>query len=349
MADYVVPDETISTHKGGLGNMPQPYKGTAPAPRAASAAQAADLGLEQRVDVALAGVPGNAVVMQAPASQVLATDTMPSQLGATPAPTGGSPPAPLASPPPGMQTSPPPASPTEAAALAALRSQVGSLVQALHEKDRSWEQQMAEMRFNLEAAQASKAPVPQATYALPDGVDPTRAPTWGELNTALGYLVPNLNANAQAQAIRATWGVSQAEETEALASYPVLASIQTEPARTQKTLEAVRLLRARSAPARPTPASASASQPPPVTRPAAPTVPHTEYTSAPTMNDAPAPGALELAVAEFNVAEASIRTARNDAERKERLAALRRASERLKAAQGITDEMERTSSFHIRG
>jgi hypothetical protein len=57
---------------------------------------------------------------------------------------------------------------------------------------------------------------------------------------------------------------------------------------------------------------------------------------------------MEAAQAEWNAAEASIRTARNDAERRERLAALRRASDKLKQLQGITEEMERTSSFRIR-
>ena len=342
MADYVVPDETVSAHRGGLGTMPQPYTGNAPAPRNASPQMAADLGIETRTDVNLAGVPGNAVVMQGPRSEILTTDVMPSQLGATPQP------GQYAQPAPQMQVSPPPANPSQASELESLRSEVGRLVQALGTREAESQQRMAEMQFSLEAAQVPRTPAPQA-FALPPGINPDVAPTWEQLNGVLSYLVPAVQANAQAQAIRTTWGVTPDEETAAFNRFPVLSTIQSEPARTQKILEAVRLLRtAKGAPASSLPASAQALTPPLQTRPSAPTVPHTEFTSAPVQYDTPGPSGLDAAMAEYRAVEASIRTARNDAERKERLAALRQATERLKSLQGITDEMERTTPFRTR-
>ena len=340
MADYVVPDETHLSHRGALGNMPTPYKGTAPAPRQATPEMHEALGIQNELSIDLAGSPSIAHGQIQPSpTQVFSTDMRPSQLGATPLPGQEA---------PQMQVSPPPSNPSQASELASLRSEVGRLVQALGTREAESQQRMAEMQFSLEAAQVPRTPAPQA-FALPPGINPDVAPTWEQLNGVLSYLVPAVQANAQAQAIRTNWGVTPDEETAAFNRFPVLSTIQSEPARTQKILEAVRLLRtAKGAPASSLPASAQALTPPLQTRPSAPTVPHTEFTSAPVQYDTPGPSGLDAAMAEYRAVEASIRTARNDAERKERLAALRQATERLKSLQGITDEMERTTPFRTR-
>ena len=336
-SDYITPDETHPSHKGGMVSpIPAPYQGTAPQPRAASGEMLSSVGISTARDLELTGLPTGAVVMQANPTEIAQTNISPSQLG-DPQPA------------PSLQTSPPPARPTEAAELVELRSRVGSLVQALSAKDAEIDRRLAELKFSQEAAQVAQNRLQPQAFPLPPGIEPGQTPTWEQLSSFFSYAVPAVQADARAQAIRATWDVTFEEEQRALQAYPVLATIGTEPARTQKTLEAVRLLRqATQAPASPAPASALAFAPLPETRPGRPTVPHTEYISSPVSPDAPAVGAMELAIAEYNQVEASLRSARTDAERKERLLALRRASEKVDSLRGITDEMRRYSSFHER-
>jgi len=238
-----------------------------------------------------------------------------------------------------LQTSPPPANPEDAAELQRLRSEVGGLRDELGKRDEAHTQKLAELDLRMKmSAGAQPQAQRSAPMQLPPGLNAEDNPTWEQFNAVLNQVIPNVQAVAQAQAIRGVWDVTPAEEMAVLQEYPNLT--QTEPDRTRLIKEAALLKRPpKEEPAVPAPASVSTVAPPEVPeRPLGRTVPLKETGSAPAISDAPSESAMALAQAEYDAAA-------RITDKQERLTARKAAWNKLLALQGMTQNTIFTTPF----
>jgi hypothetical protein len=229
-----------------------------------------------------------------------------------------------------LQTSPPPPNPEEAAELQRLRSEVGGLRDELGKRTDAHKQQLKELELRMKMATGAHPQAQRpAPMQLPPELNAEDNPTWGQINAVLGQVIPNVQAVAQAQAIRSVWDVTPAEEMAVLQEYPHLT--QAEPERTRLIQEAALLKRPpKEAPAPPAPASVSTVAPPEVPeRPLGKTVPMRETEIAQIVADAPPTSEIALAQAEYDAAS-------RIKDQHERLTARKTAWKKLLALTGQT-------------
>lgn len=307
--------------KSGTQVHPGPHLGRAPEP-SRTAEIASGPNMEMPMNEVPSGTPGEAT----------APNTQP-QPPAPPQPTV-----------PGVQSSPPPAAPESASELAALRQQVGELVQGIGNLKASHAREVEEMRLMMEMNQANQLAPQIPPMGVPEGVDPDQEMKVGDFFQYFNGIIGPVVTTAQAQALRGMWDVTAEEETAVLQAYPNL-QVMPEPNRTNFIQKAVALRRqATAGPASPTPAQAAQASPQPApSRPAPPTVPHVEHTPAPAVPDFQPKDELVEARREYDEAKAS--QANSPAEHKERLRKMRAATDKINALLGNTEEMQRGSGF----
>jgi hypothetical protein len=229
---------------------------------------------------------------------------------------------------PEVQVAPAPQDPDLAAQMAELRQQVGSLVNAMGERNAT----VRELELQLELAKAGAGRPAPVIPQLPQGVNPDHPLTIGEFhNVYFGQLLPQQQAVAAAQAIRAGWDVTPEEEYAVIQTYPNLPT--QEPDRTRFIAKAATLRRPPT-PAKAASATPSASAP---TRPAPPVVPHVEASTPSVGSAQPSNAAAQL--------RARYEAAKQIEDPKKRETAMRDAAQAIERALGITDETYRTSKF----
>jgi len=243
-----------------------------------------------------------------------------------------------------VQTStPPPEQPDMAAQLAEMNKKYGDVVRSLGEIKAAHARQLEETQFNAEIMNVptSQAPLGAPVSApLPQEINPEDSPSWAQIHAMNQNLVPLMQANATAHALRAIWDVTQQEEQQAYANYPALGQ-RVEPDRTRLIYRAVMLQRQRQGQASP-----PAGSPVPV-QASGHVVPMVEGTDpAPNVTEPARPTTLaDKARAEYESAERAVQEATTDMAKKAAMRVQSAAFDRLQNAMGRTQEMQKQEGF----
>ncbi len=244
----------------------------------------------------------------------------------------------------GMQSSPSPDSPQEASDLAALREENASLMRALGEERQQRRQEMEELKLRMELSQR---PQPQGYVPLQQvdpKADPSAPVTTEQFNRFMQQVLPQVAGSAQAQAIRASWPLTPADEAAILQEWPALQQ-HPEPARTQYILRAYRLRSPGQNGANTRTSGDPSAAPSQQTRPQGPTVPVVEHGS-PTVPDVRTANPVEAAQKAYARAEAlPSRTAQEASEKRK---AMRQAWDNLQRVQGLSEDIQKSAGFKQR-
>ncbi len=245
-----------------------------------------------------------------------------------------------------IQATPPPANPDQASELAELKRTVGELTAGIGEMKQTHRRELEEARLLAEFAQSANRPSQIPINSLPPGVnleDPVNA---GTLINTLNQLIPRMEVNFAARAIRDNWDVTPEEIAAVAARHPQMNTF-TEPDLSRFILRMVKFQRSQTA------ETAPAGEPtqtvaPQVTQPQTReipgrVVPQTEAVSDPRVAETPAMHPVEAA--QRNYAEAEALPARTDMERKERMRQKRIAFDALNVAKGLTEDAQKHQGF----
>jgi hypothetical protein len=248
-----------------------------------------------------------------------------------------------------LQSSPPPADPGLAAQLEEFKSNYGRAINALSERNGALDQmrqQMAEVQLELEALRAASTGRSNANdINLPEGVDPTAGATIQDLfqfGKNVANIVEQRLADATAQQIRASWGVTAQEEQVVLQRFPSYQNLP-EPQRSQQIKRAVDLLIRPSQTvqaAQPAQSASSPMAPAPVTQRV---VPHVERGNSP-IDETVRGSAMQEALAVYNAVKTDPKLTPN-----QRASALRAAAEKIQNLTGTSMEDTMKTDWISRG
>jgi hypothetical protein len=235
-----------------------------------------------------------------------------------------------------VRSTPPPAAPQEAVRIAELERTKNELQQALARQGQDFAGQLEDMRLQFEImAAAGAAPAAPAPQVLPDRVDLSKPPTWGELAPYLQALPGAVAATA----IQTTWDLSQDEINTVLRENPALVRLP-EPNRTQLVHRAALSRRKRGQNARG--AATASAMPQGEQRPVA-VIPHVEGAGAPPMPHETPQGTDSPRAA----AQREYEAARQIKDPQERHKAMRAAWEKSLRAGGIDPDKLGESAFKV--
>lgn len=248
-----------------------------------------------------------------------------------------------------LRSSPPPADPGLASQLEEFKANYGRAINALSERNGmldQMKQQMAEVQLELEALRAAGQgrPDPNA-ISLPSDVDPNATATIQDLfqfGKNVAQIVEQRMAEASAQQIRASWGVTPQEEQAVLQRFPSYQNLP-EPQRSQQIKRAVELLIRSTQPSPPTQPAQPVSSPvaaAPVTQRV---VPHVEHGNA-QINETVRGSAMQEALAVYNAVKTDPKLTPN-----QRASALRAAAEKIQALTGTSFEDSLKGEWISRG
>lgn len=248
-----------------------------------------------------------------------------------------------------LQVSAPPPDPQAASKIQELEHQNGELIRSIGAMREDFTRQLQEMNLRQDLRHVASAQAqPQAMPPLPPGIDPEAQMTWGQFVAVANNVFPVMQGNAEAQGIRASWGVSPEEENAVLTAFPEVQSLR-EPERTRYIQRAAALRRPTAATAPPTlaPTNAANGRPEGPTRPVT-TVPAADLaTAAPTIGEPSTQDPIMQARMDYERAKSS--TPRTWGERNHRLAAMKAASQRIEQLQGVTEEILRGNKMQQKG
>jgi len=239
------------------------------------------------------------------------------------------------------ERTPSPQNPEETATQLERGQREGELIEAMGQMKEDYEQRLNEMSLRMEMIAAQGGPVQQMQNPqLPSNVNPEDPVNMGQL----AQMFANLDPIIQAQAVRATWGISQQEEQAILMRYPEIQRAP-EPQRTHLIARAAQLGSKAAKPASGTPGNGDQRATPPRTeqRPTAQAVPLVESNRGmPSVRD-DRPGT--------NVAAAmkAYEEAKLIKDKRQRHRAMKQAWEKVNELQGVTHEILSKSSFTERG
>lgn len=243
-----------------------------------------------------------------------------------------------------IESTPPPMQPDLAAQLLELKQAQGSLIQALgsiREENRELQQRLELERLNRELFAVPQAPVAPPAPALP----PELAERAGDpftVQDVFTQLLPQLNraiqltvAEHQAQLVRQTWDVTEAERQRAVQLFPQIQQLpesQQIPVIQRVVREVVRKPTT-TAPQPQTAPPTQAQSPAPQPGPSRPVVPLTDTPQTPTPEGIAALNEATLALQEYQEIVQNRRTFKTPHDRERALTA---AYERVLRAQGTS-------------
>jgi hypothetical protein len=230
-----------------------------------------------------------------------------------------------------LQESAPPQAPEATAESAELKQKLGQALQAIGELKRA----NAESAMDAEVARALASVTPQAPPAPDFSQFPqdklNETVTIKDMMVTMNEMYNRMLTEAQAQALRATWDVSDQEKAAAIQRYPNLAQFaEGSPEQLNAIKRVVDVMRRSAQPAQSAPSAGSA----PAQQTRAPqqrVVPMVEQSQPSGMPDGPGMDPAQTARAEYE-------RAKQIKNPKERIAAMRTAFEKVKRATGVSTE-----------